>query len=202
MKTRRINSVFNGKMEVTFRDGRKVLDSANANYSYGSAAGVWKSALTKVDLSEVKSILLLGLGGGTILEILHEHFGYAGKITAVEIDAVIIQLAKEEFGVEENGTIEIHCMDAFEYVTTKRKQFDLVLVDISIDYTIPEQIQSLVFWTNAAKRVKHNGTIIFNALNYNKTLSPVFNELEAHGFELKMYKRVRGTNNILVARKG
>lgn len=187
-------------MEVAFRDGRKVLDSANANYSYGTADDLWKKVLKKIPMHEVQSTLLFGLGGGTILEILAKDLGYEKKITAVEIDPVIIRIAREEFSVKETKRMEIVCMDAYNYVKTTRKKFDLLIVDISIDFEIPEQILSLEFWSRLAARVRASGMIVFNALDNKSALKPILELLSSEGFDQKLYTRINGTNNILIAK--
>jgi spermidine synthase len=195
----KFKSKFNGSLEVNFLNGRKVLDSENANYSFGAAQGVWNKTLGRIDLSKVKSVLVFGLGGGSVLDILRNDFSYKGKITAVEIDPVVVKLAKEEFGVVESSTLKVICMDGFDYVTTKKSSFDLIIVDISIDYTIPENILTLEFWNPLMKRIKPNGMIAFNALNYSSKILHIKKALTAFGFDHKVYNKVNGTNTVLIA---
>ena len=42
-------SKYSGNVEVTLYNGRKVLDTANANYSYGLLQKVLRKSLLKVD---------------------------------------------------------------------------------------------------------------------------------------------------------
>jgi spermidine synthase len=198
--TKKFKSQFNGSLEVSMLNGRKVLDSKNANYSFGAAQGVWNKTLNKVPLEKVKSVLVFGLGGGSVLDILRNDFAYKGKITAVEIDPVVVKLAAEEFGVVETSTLKIECMDAYNYVINKKSKFDLIIVDISIDYTIPENILSSEFWQSLVQRIKPEGTIAFNALNYGSKILHIKKLLVASGFEWKVYNKVNGTNTILIAR--
>lgn len=193
-------SKFNGSLEVSFRDGRKVLDSENANYSYGSAQSVWNKVFKKIPLNEVKSALVFGLGGGSVLDVLRNDFNYHGKITAVEIDPVVIALAKNEFEVVESKSLKIVCMDAFDYVSKRRGKFDLIVVDISIDYTIPEKILTAHFWENLVGRMNVGGTIVFNALNYTDKISHIKEILITAGAQYKVIKKVNGTNTIVFAK--
>ena len=74
--TKRFSSEINGILEVTYINGQKVLDTENANYSYGSLQKILEFGLTKVDLKLVENILLLGMGGGSIIKSLRENIEY------------------------------------------------------------------------------------------------------------------------------
>ena len=131
--TKTIDSKYSGKLEITWYNGKKHLNSANANYSYGSLQSILKFGLKKINLSKVNSVLILGLGGGSVIETLRQDFNYSGLIEAIEIDPVIIDIAKTEFGIEQNETLKIHCADAYEFVKDHSKTFDLIIVDLYID---------------------------------------------------------------------
>ncbi len=197
---KKFQSKFNGALEVSFRDGRKVLDSENANYSYGSAQSVWNKVFKKISLFDLKTALVFGLGGGSVLDVLRNDFDYKGKITAVEIDPVVIQLAKEEFAIVESAILKIVCMDAYDYVLKRKGKFDLIVVDISIDYTIPEKILTSLFWENLTLRMNGGGTIAFNALNYTNKISHIKEMLTNSGADVKVIKKVNGTNTIVFAK--
>ena len=74
--TRKFPSEFNGTLEISYVNGKKVLDTKNANYSYGSLQKILEIGLTKVNLKSVENLLLLGLGGGSIIQSLRETFEY------------------------------------------------------------------------------------------------------------------------------
>ncbi|MFN0031245.1 MAG: spermidine synthase [Flavobacteriales bacterium] len=196
---KRIQSHYNGTLEVTMQRGRKVLHSKNTNYSYGNVQQVWSAGLKKLDLMHVQSILLLGLGGGSIIDILKNEYRYRGHLTAVEIDPVVVDIAKEEFGITTNEQTEIICDDAANYVSKTKDTFDLIIVDIFIDDVMPDILLSMKFWQNIAKRTMAKGTIAFNAFNSAAKLNAVKEELKCLGFEMKVYPRVNGSNTMLIA---
>ncbi len=201
MKSKTITSKYNGTLEVTMQQGRKVLHSENTNYSYGNVQSVWMEMLQKTNLHGVKNILLLGLGGGSVVDILQHTLLYKGNITAVEIDPVIVQIAADEFGISNSNTLTIECMDAKDYVHNTLKKYNIVLVDIFIDKHMPDILLSPEFWQDLAKCLSPKGTIVFNAFNSQKKLAPVKTVLEALGFALTLYPKVNGTNTMLVAKK-
>ena len=77
--THRFSSEINGPLEVTYINGKKVLDTKNANYSYGSLQKILKFGLTKIDLKSVENILILGMGAGSVIQSLRETFDYKKK---------------------------------------------------------------------------------------------------------------------------
>ncbi|NJW54708.1 spermine/spermidine synthase domain-containing protein, partial [Salinimicrobium oceani] len=137
--TKTYDSQFSGKLEVTWINGRKVLDSKNANYSYGALHEVLDRGLANIHADRATSVLLLGLGGGSAISLLRKKYGYYGKITAVEIDQTIIDISRKEFGIEEHHPLELICADAEAYVKSQSNKFGLIIVDIFLDLTVPEQ---------------------------------------------------------------
>lgn len=196
---KKIPSEINGTLEVTIIDGKKVLDTAHANYSYGELQKILKYGLQQLDVSNVKSILLLGLGGGSVIQTLYNDFNYKGLITAVEIDPVIIEIAGEEFDIRPSETLQILCADALEYVQQNNYQYDLIITDIFIDNKIPPQLYELTFWKNLANRVAPSGTILLNTIERTAaSLEAVKVFMKKAGFTLKEYGKVRGTNRLMV----
>jgi predicted membrane-bound spermidine synthase len=63
---------------------------------------VLKFSLKQIDVSGANHILVLGLVGGSVLKTLRKDFKYAGKITALDFDPVILEIAGREFGVMED----------------------------------------------------------------------------------------------------
>jgi len=176
--TRKIKSQYNGYLELTLINGKTLLDSANTNYSYGSLQRVLHFSLLHIDLSKTKEILILGLGGGCVLKTLRNEFNFSGKITAVDIDPVIIQIADKIFGITSDENTNIICSDAFDYVKNDNKKFDLIIIDLFIDNEVPKKILSLEFWEEIIKKTEKDGYIIFNTLCMPFTdLKPIENKL-------------------------
>jgi spermidine synthase len=198
--TKKFKSDFNGDLEVTIIDGRKVLDSANANYSYGSLQRILKFALQQISLAEVNNVLLLGLGGGSVIETLRQEIGFPGHIVAVDIDPVIIKIAHDEFGVINSGKLQITCADALDFVRTAKARYDLIIVDLFIDTKIPDKFLLLDFWQNVQRRMSLQGTIIFNTIGENVGTAAVKDWLTRLGLNVQVFPWVEQTNTLLIAR--
>jgi spermidine synthase len=194
-----IQSKFNGRLEVYKEDGRTVLNTENTHYSGHILKAIFLRVLKNVDLSQTKKILLLGLGGGTVVELLTNEFEFKGHITAVEIDPVIISIAKKDFGIKPSSKLTIECADAVEYIRTSRKKFDLIICDIFVDQILPEEVAAESFWKNMAKRSSKNGTIIFNAFHETAKMKKVTNTLSALDFNIRILPKVKGSNTFMIA---
>ena len=114
--TKKVESKYSGTLEITWHNGKKHLNTKNANYSYGSLQTILKIGLQKIDITNCKKILVLGLGGGSVIDTLLNDFKYKNHITALDIDPVIIDIAKEEFNLSEKKNLKIICADAFDFI--------------------------------------------------------------------------------------
>lgn len=75
-----------------------------------------------------RSILMLGLAGGTAFRILR-HLLPDCRLTAIDIDGEIIALAREHMDLDSLG-IEIITADAYAWLGKNRRTFDAVIDDI------------------------------------------------------------------------
>lgn len=202
--TRRFSSEINGTLEVTYVNGKKVLDTENANYSYGSLQKILEIGLTKVDLNSVENLLLLGLGGGSIIKSLRETFIYQRNIVAVEIDSAMIELAKNEFGISTSKNLQIHRQDALEFVKISKEKFQLIIIDIFIDTEVPAVFYKNEFCENVSKLLQKNGFIIFNVgvnLKNNSDITEIIISNFGNEFDFQVLSKVNRTNTLLVGKK-
>lgn len=161
--TKRVSSDFNGQLEITWYNGQKLLDSQHTNYSYGNLQKVLAYGLSHLSFSPQSSVLLLGLGGGCVIETLRKRFAHTGVITAVEIDPVIVKIAQEEFNHIPSDNLKLITCDAFEYITRQRAQFAIIIVDLFIDNQVPQRVYSNSFWTALLNCLSPQGKVVFNA---------------------------------------
>lgn len=157
------DSEVSGELLIKWIKGKKVLNTKNTNYSYGGLEDVLNQGLEHIPLEEVNSILVLGMGGGCVVDSLRNKYKYQGPITGVELDPVVIQLANDEFDLQKDKLVEVIQADAEKFVAESTRTFDLVIVDIFIDLKVPEQFYSKRFWKNVEACVNDNGFALFNA---------------------------------------
>lgn len=157
-----------GPLEVCWERGRKVLNSASANQSYGALHRVLRHALPQAleGLPQVRSVLLLGLGGGSAVRILRHELKLDPVITAIELDPIVIDLAARHFEVSPDQRLQVIQADATLHIHVLRERFDLVLVDL-FDDSDPARGTSTSGFVHALRdRVAEGGRLCFNTLAY------------------------------------
>ncbi|CAM1334841.1 spermidine synthase [Tenacibaculum aestuariivivum] len=204
-QTTKIATDFNGTLELTWINGKKVLDSKNANYSYGNLQKILEKGISKIDLKKVDSILLLGLGGGSIITSLIKKFNYEGKIDAVEIDKKIIDIAKNEFNLLDFKNLKIIHTDAFNFVKNLNPQYNLIIVDVFIDQNVPLLFLTEEFCCNLSKKTAPKGCILYNiGINLNKKdkqyqIVQYFEK--SLNFKVNLFENILDTNTLMIANK-
>ncbi len=204
-QTKKINTDYNGVLNLTFVNGRKTLDSKNANYSFGSLQRILEIGISKVELKNVNSVLLLGLGGGSVIHSLKKKFGFNGKIFAVELDQKVIDIAQEEFFISSSDKLIIIKDDAFDFVEKCDSQYDLTIVDLFIDNQVPEQFYTKEFCDNLSNIIAVKGSLIFNLgidqINKDKRNTVINYFHNKDGYSAFQYEKILGTNTLLIANK-
>jgi spermidine synthase len=77
---------------------------------------------------EPRSVLMLGLAGGTSLRTLR-HLVPQCRFTAIDIDGGIVRLARRHMALDDAG-IEVVIGDAYAWLRQNRRTFDVVIDDI------------------------------------------------------------------------
>jgi len=91
----------------------------------------------KTFLPEVKNVLMLGSGIGSMVRVLHSK-GFDPRCTLVEKDKVVLQWAMELFEGERNSNIEPVCSDAQAYMEQNTGKYDLIFIDIFDSRVVPD----------------------------------------------------------------
>jgi len=178
-------SKYNGEIQVIEFLGQNKIIAGGLIQSGGVLKDIWKKAIKKACLSSPKKILILGLGGGTIAQLVSRKWPRA-KITGIEIDPLMINLAKKHFDLDKITNLKIIQADAIDFVisgqqpaaskfkkagnrrlaTGSQKSFDLILVDLYKGEEMPKQTAEKKFLQSLKKITRQNGLIIFNHLFY------------------------------------
>lgn len=200
-----IDSDTNGKLEITYYNGKKMLNTKDANYSYGSLQKILEYALSKIEFDNVKHVLILGLGGGSVISSLRKKFDFNGGIQAVDIDEKIIAIAKNDFDICTSHNLMISKYDAYKFVKKNDKKHDLIIIDLFINNEVPDQFYSVIFCENISKLVNENGYFIFN-LGLKGKMTEKTEQVIAYFeksiyFETSLFKNIEGTNSVLIGRK-
>ncbi len=126
---------FNGRVLVVnaFGTMKLVADNVTQSADYLSSyarAGYWHKASEIIVRNKpaAKKVLFLGLGSGTTIHYISKSIPNA-RLTAVEIDPVMIDISKRFFGLAEVSNLEVINTDAFTFIKNA-PSFDVLFVDL------------------------------------------------------------------------
>jgi 2-polyprenyl-3-methyl-5-hydroxy-6-metoxy-1,4-benzoquinol methylase len=198
------SSKYNPTLEVWLINGKKILNAARANYSYGSLHKVFQKTFRSIKLKNKKpqSILVLGFGAGSIASIVYDELKLNCKITGIEIDATIIELAKRHFDINRFENLNVHCEAAEEFVQHCTDKYDVICVDIFNDMTVPASIETESFLMSLKNCLNPKGTLVFNKIVDSKNKQKTFLDLKekiSKVFGNLDVIRLNGTNRVLLA---
>lgn len=169
-------SKYNGNIKVVeFGDVRRlVVDNISQSISPNSPHThklYWGKLihLLKEKLTSLNEVLLLGVGGGTLIHLLHQEFPNV-TTTSVDIDQTMVDIANDYFNLSTVPNSRIIVADAMRVVIEphsfdlRENQFDLVIVDIYIGEKYPDLGKSGNFISNLKNLVSPTGMVIFNRI--------------------------------------
>ncbi|MDI5888790.1 MULTISPECIES: spermidine synthase [Flavobacterium] len=195
-------------IEVTWANGELVLDSENANYSYGSLQRILRLGLKNIGYEKIvpmNHILVLGVAGGSVIKTLVDEIKYKGKITGVEIDPEIINIANTYFKLDKVKNLEIVIDDAFEFVLKTKTKYDLIIIDIFQDTTMPNFLFETFFINRICSLLKSRGFILFNTMLLNESQNlrnkKYVSEFYKNQFKIRTIPRVEVHNELIVIEK-
>lgn len=201
------NSGVSKTIEVTWNNGQLVIDSKNTNYSYGSLQRILRKGLKYIGFDRIRkfdSILVLGVAGGSVIKTLVEEIKFTGKITGVEIDQNIVDIANKYFKLNEIPNLEIIIDDAFEFVLKTKDQYDLIIIDIFQDTSMPNFLFEDFFINRINALLNTNGFILFNTMVINKKdeeRNLVYKNKFGGNYSLRMYPKVEMHNELFTIKK-
>ncbi|MFT6334630.1 MAG: putative membrane-bound spermidine synthase [Saprospiraceae bacterium] len=162
------SSVFNDELDVLLVKGEYQLVTPEAIYSYGNRYDNFFDAFKKIGIEkyDIDSVLLLGLGLGSIPYMLEQYFKQDYSYTAVEIDEDIIYLASKYVINDLASEVSTICTDALHFVEIDTRMYDFVAMDVFVSDYIPEEFESEEFLRFLSYRIADDGLLLFNRLYF------------------------------------
>ncbi|BDU26478.1 fused MFS/spermidine synthase [Flavobacterium sp. GSB-24] len=195
-------------IEVTWANGELVLDSENTNYSYGSLQRILRYGLRNIGydtILKMDHILLLGVAGGSVVKTLVDEIEYKDRITGVEIDPDMIQVANEYFNLNQIKQLELVIDDAFEFVLKTKDKYDLIIIDIFEDTHMPNFLFEKFFVDRICTLLKDDGYVLFNTMildeAHNVRNRRYISEVNPKLFMTKMLPRIEVHNELIIIKK-
>jgi spermidine synthase len=123
-----------------------------------------QAALWNTNISQV---LIIGLGGGSAQRSF-EHYYPRVKVESVEIDPVVVQVAKDYFNFRETDRQQVHISDGRMFLRRTTNQFDLIILDAYVQgrygSCLPQHLATQEFFQIARDHLTTNGIIAYNVI--------------------------------------
>lgn len=200
-------STISETIEVTWNNGELVIDSKNTNYSYGSLQRILRKGLKYIGFERIRNfnnVLLLGVAGGSVIKTLVEEIKFKGKITGVEIDPAMIEVANTYFKLNEIPNLNIVIDDAFEFVLKTKETYDLIIIDVFQDTTMPNFLFEDFFINRVNFLLRKDGFILFNTMvinDGNRERNLKYKNKFNSNYSLRMYPKVETHNELFTIKK-
>lgn len=132
-----------------------------------------------------KHILLIGLGGGSLLKFCYHHLPTT-RLTALEIDPDVIALRKQFCIPDDNERLQVVCADAIEYLRDQQSRFDLILLDgFDIDGLVAK-LHNQSFYAQCYQALSDDGLLVCNMWGQHTALTAHLIQLRAQ-FERRVW---------------
>jgi len=116
---------------------------------------------------ELKKVLVLGLGGGSISKAFYYRYPEV-SVTTVEIDPVVVEVARKYFFVPEDARHRIVISDARRFLASISGSYDAILIDAYLaDYYgayVPFHLATREFFGLVEKNLSPGGVVAYNVI--------------------------------------
>lgn len=162
------------------------IDLANPKKQVIPYTGVlFAAALVK---SDPQNVLNIGLGAGAINRLFLPAFPGA-KLTTIEIDPMILKVAKSHTGFREGPSERVVLDDGRRYIARSSETWDWVVLDAFVrNSQVPFHLTTVEFYTLIRERLSADGVLVSNlhsgSLLYQshiRTLRKVFSQVALFG---------------------
>lgn len=159
-------------------------------------ARVMPAALAFVD--KPRRALIVGLGGGTIPGFLHKHFPSL-QLDVVDIDPVVVQVAKEFFGFREDDRLRAYAEDGRRFIEQRPRRYDIIFLDAFGADNVPYHLATREFLESVRAALTPEGIAVGNI--WSRSSNPLYDSM------LRTYQEVfpevtvfhvRGVSNRIV----
>lgn len=117
-----------------------------------------------------KNVLIIGLGGGTLSNVIHELYPTA-TIENVEIDPAVIKVARDYFNFIETDKVTSKVQDGRIFIkraALKKQQYDWIILDAFNGDYIPEHLLTKEFFEEVKSVLSPNGIVAANTFSSSK----------------------------------
>ena len=160
--------------------------------------------------TNIQRVLMEGLGGGSTPRA-YQHYYTNVMVDVVEIDPVVVEVAKKYFTLTESPKLNINIDDGRVFLRRSTNTYDVILMDAystkpPYGSALPRQLVTKEFFTLASQHLSTNGVLAYNVIGqiqgYRATLvGAMYRTLSEVFPHVYMFPAVESMNIVFVATK-
>jgi spermidine synthase len=149
-------------------------------------------------VAKPRQVLIVGLGGGSVPSFLHKHFADM-HLDVVDIDPVVVQVAKDFFGFREDDRMRAYAEDGRKFIEQRPQRYDVIFLDAFGAENVPYHLATREFLESVRAALTPDGVAVGNI--WSRTSNPLYDSM------LRTYQEVfpevavfhvRGVSNRIV----
>lgn len=140
------------------QSGMRLSDSTALEFAYTR-----KMMSFLLFVHEPRRILMLGLGGGSLVKFCHRHLPQA-CITAVEIDPNVLAFRDQFLLPPDDARLNVVQGDAADYLRDSDAKFDVIMLDAFDRDGASPSVSSRGFYVDLRAALSANGTMVVNMI--------------------------------------
>jgi spermidine synthase len=147
------------------------------------------------------SILIIGLGGGTLPRALNQLFPTA-TIDVVEIDPAVVRVAHDFFGFNSSDHVRVAEVDGRVFVKRaqrEQRKYDLVMLDAFDHEYIPEHLLTREFLQEVNSLLAPGGVLAANTFSSSRLYD---HESATYAAVFGTFYNLKRDNRVILAMKG
>jgi len=141
---------------TTIQSSMRIDDPFHLELDYTQAM-----SMAVLFLDNPKEILCIGLGGGTMPKFFYKLFTKA-KLTVLELNPKVIQIAKHFFKLPVSKRFNILQGDGIQYINEIDKKYDLLISDAFEDFGLPEEFCTISYFESCRNALSEKGVFMIN----------------------------------------
>ena len=149
-------------------------------------------------------ILIIGLGGGTMSNTLHQMFP-SSRIDNVEIDPSVVKVARQYFNFVENDKVNTYTQDGRIFIKRallKKQTYDWIIFDAFNGDYIPEHLLTKEFLTESRQLLSTNGVLTANTFSSSQLYAHESATYQAVFGEFFNVRNTKNNNRIILVTPG
>ena len=121
-----------------------------------------------------RQVLVVGLGGGTVPSFLHKHFP-SMNLDVVDIDPIVVQVAKEFFGFREDDRLRAYAEDGRKFIEQRPRRYDIIFLDAFGAENVPYHLATREFLESVRAALTPEGIVVGNI--WSRSSNPLYDSM-------------------------